>query len=98
MIFLLIDKISTVIDRTEYTIGIFLDLSRAFDAVNHETVLHKLDHDGVKGTALEWLKNYLTNRKQIVNYKSVKSVASLIRLWCNTGISSWSLAVSDVRK
>lgn len=74
----LVDKISPAIERNEYTIRMFLDLSKAFDTVNHDILLHKLEHYVVRGPALEWLKSYLTNRKQIVNYKSVKSDVSLI--------------------
>ena len=69
----LVDRISQAIERNEYTVGLFLDLSKAFDTVNHHILLGKLEHYGFRGVALEWFKNYLTNRKQMVNYKSVNS-------------------------
>ena len=50
------------LERNEYTIRIFLDLSKAFDSVNNEILLHKHEHYGVIGTELEWFQNYLTNR------------------------------------
>ena len=62
-------KIWQAIDNNEYTIGVFQDLAKAFDTVNHEILLTKLEHYGIRGIALEWFKNYLTNRKQIVKYK-----------------------------
>ena len=65
----LMTKILQAIDNNEYTIGVFLDLAKAFDTVNHEILLTKLEHYGIRGIALEWFKNYLTNRKQIVKYK-----------------------------
>ena len=66
----LVTKILQAIDNSEYTIGVFLDLAKAFDTVNHEILLNKLEHYGIRGIALEWFKNYLTNRKQInINQK-----------------------------
>ena len=55
-----------------------MDLSKAFDTVNHEILLHKREHYGVRGTVLERFKNYVMNRKQIVNYKSVESDVSVV--------------------
>ena len=63
----LIDNVSVAIENNEYTIGIFWDLSKAFDTVNHVIPLHKRQHYGVRGNALEWFRNYLTCRRQIVN-------------------------------
>ena len=63
----LIDNVSVAIESNEYTIGIFWDLSKAFDTVNHVIPLHKRQHYGVRGNTLEWFRNYLTCRRQIVN-------------------------------
>ena len=69
----LVTKILQSIDNNEYTIGVFLDLAKAFDTVNHQILLGKLEHYGIRGVALDWFKDYLTTRKQIVKYKSTKS-------------------------
>ena len=43
----LIDNVSVAIESNEYTIGIFWDLSKAFDTVNHVILLHKRQHYGL---------------------------------------------------
>ena len=69
----LVDKITKAIDKGEYTIGIFLDLSKAFDTINHKILIKKLEHYGIRGICLKWFENYLENRKQIVKYNQIKS-------------------------
>ena len=69
----LVDMITSAVERNETTIGIFLDLSKAFDTIDHKILLHKLEHYGFRGVVLEWFKNYLTNRKQYVSYNSCES-------------------------
>jgi hypothetical protein len=53
------------LDNKEVCVGLFLDLSKAFDMVNH-ILLQKLDTYGIRGFAYQWVTSYLKNRKQLV--------------------------------
>jgi hypothetical protein len=57
-------------DEVKYTMGVFLDLSKAFDTVNFEILFKKLQHYGIRGICLQWFKDYLHGRTQIVKYIS----------------------------
>ena len=67
----LVERTSKAIDDKEYTMGVFLDRSKAFDKVTHSILLHKVEHSSKRGVALEWFNNYLSNRKQVVNYNTL---------------------------
>ena len=68
-----IDKISEAMDDRSCTLGVFLDLSKAFDTLNHNILFAKLHHYGIRGIALEWFKSYFTNRFQQVSYAGILS-------------------------
>ena len=75
----LTNKITKAIDQGGYTIGIFLDLSKAYDTINHKILIQKLQHYGIRGITQQWFLNYLTNRKQIVKYNQTKSEEVVIK-------------------
>ena len=52
----IVDKIKQAMDNNEITCGLFLDLSKAFDTVNHEILLYKLEHYGIRGPAYKFSK------------------------------------------
>ena len=61
-----IDYIYKSLDEGNYVFGIYIDLKKAFDTVEHKILLYKLQYYGIRGLALEWFKSYLSNRKQFV--------------------------------
>ena len=60
--------LANAIDNKEYTMGVFIDLSKAFDTINHEILLAKMQHYGIRGTPLKWFESYLSGREQFVNF------------------------------
>ena len=64
-------------EKNEHTLAVFLDLSKAFDTLEYDTLFKKLDLYGIRGTALNWFKSYLTDRtmrtKCNINSKSILS-------------------------
>jgi len=59
-----IDKIYQYIDKHEFVVGIYLNLQKAFDTVNHDILLYKLQNYGIRGVIHQWFGSYLSNRKQ----------------------------------
>ena len=69
---LITDITENLEDKTN-TITTFLDLSKAFDTIDHNILLNKLEHYGLRGKSQKWFKSYLTNRKQYVKINNHKS-------------------------
>ena len=63
----LVEELTLSIDKKNETIGVFIDLKKAFDTIDHGILLKKLDRYGVRGISNNWVKSYLTGRKQNVN-------------------------------
>ena len=59
----IVDNIKTAIDDNKFVCGIFLDLTKAFDTVNHKILLDKLNHYGIRGITNSFFKSYLSNRR-----------------------------------
>ena len=82
-----IDEISTHLDNGNIVIGMFLDLKKAFDTVNHSILLNKLYHYGVRGNPHLLLKNYLSQRCQSSVLNSSRSSLEFI----NCGVPQGSI-------
>ena len=60
----IVEKIRDCMEQSNYGCGIFIDLKKAFDTVNHKILIQKLEHYGIRGKALDWFTSYLTGRTQ----------------------------------
>ena len=69
----LTDEITRAMENGDVCIGVFIDFRKAFDTVDHNILLEKLYHYGVRDVAYNWLHSYLTERQQFVEFGGVKS-------------------------
>ena len=71
------NDITKALDNKDFVLTIFLDVSKAFDSLNH-TLLNKLKHYGVRGLALDWFTSYLQNRFHYTSINTANSSLALI--------------------
>lgn len=77
----LVDDITKSFSKREFTLGVFIDLSKAFDTVDHNILLQKLKYYGITGKTRQWFKSYLSNRKQYITFDNGKNT-TLRRITC----------------
>ena len=74
-----------------------MDFSKAFDTLDHAILVSKLNHYGIRGIALDWIKSYMLNRKQYVLYNNNPSdVRTIYNMWGPTRVNTWLLVISDI--
>ena len=86
-LFSITETIREALDNNNFSCGIFIDLQKAFDTVNHEILLQKLNHYGIRGVANTWFKSYLSNRTQYVSINGFESKSKNI----STGVPQGSV-------
>ena len=71
----LVDGIQKVFEENPYdqVLSVFLDLSKAFDTIDHQILFEKFSHYGIDGIALRWFQSYLSNRKQYITLEGIES-------------------------
>ena len=74
-------RIHEMFNKKIYTLGVFIDLFKAFDTVNHKILQKKLSHCGIKNKSLDWFTCYLSNRKQFIGY-SINRKSTLLDIVC----------------
>jgi hypothetical protein len=74
-------SISESFENSQYTLGVFIDLSKAFDTIDHQILLKKIKYYGIKGNVLKLLQSYLCNRKQFV-YSNEVNPSNLLNITC----------------
>ena len=67
------DKVTEAVDNGEFVISVFIDLSKAFDTIDHLILLKKLYHYGLRGQAYQLIKNYLSSRQECVTFDGITS-------------------------
>ena len=66
-------------DQPEATVGVFLDLSKAFNTLDHQILFTKLEHYGIRDVALQWIKSYFSCRWQVVQINQTRSSTKTIK-------------------
>ena len=82
------EYIYNALDKGHFVFGIYIDLKKAFDTVNHDILIKKLDHYGIRGVTLDWFRSYLKDRKQVTYINETLSEVSKM---CNFGVPQGSV-------
>jgi hypothetical protein len=83
-------------DRGLYNLAVFLDLKKAFDTVNHDILLAKLELYGIKNTPLMLFKSYLSDRSQQCQVNGGTFHIKISKIWSSSGFNFGSTSVFNL--
>jgi len=83
----IVNSVTNALDNKKYSLGMSIDLSKAFDTTNFDILLDKLNYYGIRGPGWLWLRSYVTNRKQFVSFNGTES----FKLFITCGIPPGSI-------
>ena len=79
----LVDQILESFEYNKYTLGVFINVSKAFDTVDHSILLKKLELYGVTNRNPSRFKNYLSNRRQFIQINNEENTELETNMWCS---------------
>ena len=82
----IISRIQSYMDKKLFSCGVFIDLSKAFDTVDHDILLGKLNHYGIRGVVNKWFASYLKGRFQTTKIKN--SISEKREILCGVPLGS----------
>ena len=88
----LVNEITTSLDSKMHTMGVFIDLKKAFDTVDHKLLCEKVEFYGIRGVAHNWIRSYLSNRSQFVCFDGFHS--NLLNISCGVPQSNNTLSAN----
>ena len=87
------EQIQKACDKGLFACGVYLDRKKAFDTVNHNILLTKLEHCGIKGNANYWLRSFLTDRKQYTKCNRKRLKLSRNYSWSSARVCTRAYAI-----